>query len=176
MNRNRVKEILEQEEGRENEKYLDSQGNWTIGVGHLFERPVEPDAYVLATGDTVAVATALPDDVGEIPDDAIDAILDDDIDTALADAAAWIIGDSYSSSQWHSLSWVRKEVCVHMSFQLGGPTLNGFVQTRQAILDGDWQRAHDEMLDSDWAENDTPARANRMADAMLTNDPDEFYE
>lgn len=53
MNRNRVKEILEQEEGRENEKYLDSQGNWTIGVGHLFERPVEPDAYVLATGDTV---------------------------------------------------------------------------------------------------------------------------
>ena len=62
-------------------------------------------------------------------------------------------------------------VLVQMAFQLGRPTLLEFTQTRQEILEGDWEGAADEMLDSDWASDEqTPQRARRMATAFKNND------
>ncbi len=40
----------------------------------------------------------------------------------------------------------------------------------------EWEEAHDEMLRSKWAEEDTPTRANKMADAMHTNDASYLYK
>lgn len=81
-----------------------------------------------------------------------------------------------SPSQWHSLSHVRQEVLINMAFQLGRTKLCDFTQTRPHILAGDWQEAHDEMLRSEWAREDTPTRANKMADAMLTGDASDLYK
>ena len=44
-----------------------------------------------------------------------------------------------------------------------------------AVLE-EWEEAHDEMLRSKWAEEDTPTRANKMADAMHTNDASYLYK
>jgi lysozyme len=52
--------------------------------------------------------------------------------------------------------------------------LNGFKKFLGAVIDHDWQLAHDEMLDSLWARQ-VPNRANRMAAMMLSNDWDSYY-
>lgn len=174
-NDTRLKTCLGQWEGRENTKYKDDQGNWTIGIGHLFSNTVQPDAYVLATGETVEEPTALPSDVGSIPEDAIDAIFDDDLEIAKGDAMYYICRGG-SPSRWHSLSHVRQEVLINMAFQLGRTKLCGFTKTRTHILAAEWEEAHDEMLKSKWAKKDTPTRAGKMADAMETNNASHLYK
>ncbi len=136
---------------------------------------VKPNAYELATGERVEVPTALPSDVGPLSGAAIDAIFYDDLDTAKLDAMFYICQGG-SPSRWHSISHVRQEVLINMAFQLGRTKLCGFTKTRAHILAGAWQEAHDEMLKSKWAREDTPKRANKMADAMLTDDPSYLYQ
>ncbi len=125
MDRARLEEILEQDEDRRNEKYLDSENKWTIGVGHLMATKVQPDAYSLATSETVDEPTRLPSDVGRIPDDAVDAILDDDIDASIGFAINWLGG---SPSRFESLSDVRQEVITSMAFIFGPYKLLKFGQ------------------------------------------------
>jgi len=51
----------------------------------------------------------------------------------------------------HLLDAVRQEVIVQMMFQLGLRGFGKFVQFRAAVLAQDWERAADEILDSDAA-------------------------
>ena len=37
---------------------------------------------------------------------------------------------------------------------------------RNAVCDGDWDKAADEMADSKWATEDSPERAKRLIDRM----------
>ena len=69
---------------------------------------------------------------------------------------------------------VRHSVILAMAYQLGAAGLNGFKQFLGAVINHDWQRAHDEMLDSLWAKQ-VPNRANRMAGMMLRGDWDSYY-
>jgi lysozyme len=71
-------------------------------------------------------------------------------------------------------SEVRHSVILCMAYQLGAAGLNGFKKFLGAVIDHDWQLAHDEMLDSLWARQ-VPNRANRMAAMMLSNDWDSYY-
>jgi lysozyme len=70
---------------------------------------------------------------------------------------------------WRTLDDLRQDVLVNMSFNLGVGGLLGFPATLAAIKAGDWQTAHDEMLDSKWAKQ-VGARATRLADQMLTGE------
>ena len=53
-----------------------------------------------------------------------------------------------------------------MTYQMGVPRVMGFKRMLGAIHEGDWQRAHDEALNSKWA-GQTPERAKRVAGGML---------
>jgi lysozyme len=55
-----------------------------------------------------------------------------------------------------------------MAFNLRERLL-GFHDTLAAILNDDWQRAHDEMLDSLWAKQ-VGERAQRLAKMILTGE------
>jgi len=67
---------------------------------------------------------------------------------------------------WERCDAVRKAVLDEMSYQLGGPRLSDFVNLRAAVSRGDWNAAHDAMLDSAWARQ-VPKRANALALRML---------
>lgn len=69
---------------------------------------------------------------------------------------------------------VRHSVILAMAYQLGASGLNAFKQFLGAVIDHDWKKAHDEMLDSLWARQ-VPNRANRMAGMMLRGDWDSYY-
>lgn len=66
---------------------------------------------------------------------------------------------------WRDLDGVRQRVMINMAFNLRARLL-GFANTLVAIKAGDWQKAHDEMLDSLWAKQ-VGARAVRLAEMML---------
>jgi lysozyme len=64
--------------------------------------------------------------------------------------------------RFRELTAARQEVIVEMIFQLGlGGVLN-FKRMIQAIRDNDMPLAGREMLDSKWAQRDTPERATEL--------------
>ena len=59
-----------------------------------------------------------------------------------------------------------KIATASMAYQMGRDGLAGFTNMRRAIARGDWTSVAGEMLDSKWAQEDTPARAKRLAAAV----------
>lgn len=59
-----------------------------------------------------------------------------------------------------------KKILVTMVFQMGYKGVKGFKNTLRLIRAKDYKGASKEMLDSEWARQDSPARAKRMSDLM----------
>lgn len=98
-------------------------------------------------------------DVGITRDEAF-TLVNHDIDRVVAElkvALPWL----------PAMDEVRVRVLVNMGFNLGVPKLLLFKNTLQAIADGDWQKAHDGMLGSLWAQQ-VGNRAKRLAEMMRT--------
>ena len=132
-----VKDILKPEEGYRRYLYKDSRGYWSIGYGLCIEEGI---------GEGLTESDA-------------DYLLGVSVRRRI-EALEKLCGF------WPRLPTDAQKVLVCMTYQLG---LNGTMKFRkflEALSVGDWQLAHDEMLNSAWARQ-TPERANRMADMIL---------
>jgi len=117
--------------------YPDHLGFLTIGVGRLIDKRKG----------------------GGISQEEAEYLLTNDIarvEASLTSAIPWMRG----------LSDARQRVLIEMAFQLGVTGTTAFRQAMRAMQAGDWQTAHDQMLDSRWARQ-TPARAKELAAQML---------
>lgn len=128
---------LSRDEGRVAHAYQDHLGFWTIGVGHLIDKRRN----------------------GGLPDPFIDRLLEYDI----AEKAAQL---DTALPWWRDLSDARQRALLNMCFQLGINGLLKFKNTLGFIKSGEWQEAHDALLQSKLAEQ-TPARAKRVAEMIL---------
>jgi len=140
-----LRDRIRRHEGLRLEPYVDTTGNWTIGVGHKIPE-VEASNY--------------PD--GCTLEDAMNW-LEADIQKATAqvtNALPWIV----------NLSEIRKEVLIEMAFQLGLHGLLGFHTMLSACSAGDFELAAKNMISSLWHKQ-TPARCEELANLML-NDGD----
>lgn len=70
---------------------------------------------------------------------------------------------------YSELNEVRRGVLTEMVFQMGVAGVSKFKNFLDAALHHDWQRAHDEMLDSKWAKQ-TPGRAKELAGIFLSGE------
>ncbi len=70
-------------------------------------------------------------------------MLDEDIESSYKDVEQF--------GWFSSLDSVRQDVIINMVFNLGITRFKGFKNTIQAISDGDYLKASQEMLDSKWA-------------------------
>jgi len=59
-----------------------------------------------------------------------------------------------------------QDIILQMSLQMGVTGTGKFIELFKALKKQDYNAAADAMLDSDWANVDTPARAKRLADEM----------
>jgi lysozyme len=92
------------------------------------------------------------------------------------ESAMFIQNDTYEISEelykifpwFEELDEVRQVVLGCMAFQMGIDELLGFHETLQAVEYGAYAKAAQEMLDSDWARKETPARAKRLSEMMRT--------
>lgn len=67
---------------------------------------------------------------------------------------------------WDSLDESRRRALANMTFQLGIDGLLEFKHMLAALKAGNWQEAHDQAIDSKWAQ-ETPERAHRIANMLL---------
>jgi len=94
------------------------------------------------------------------------AILEQDVDDATHALDVFI-------PWWTELDDVREQVMAELSFNMGVDDdprngLDSFKNTLMAVRDGNWQAAHDGLLNSLWARQVGPERSARLANMMLT--------
>jgi GH24 family phage-related lysozyme (muramidase) len=131
-----AKEIAE-EEGFSLISYLDTEKNWTIGIGHLLGKS---DQHANIMWPAVRVVTTFMED----------------LNNAIYDVEKQV----YNFNQ---LSPTRQRVLINMMFNLGANRFATFKQMKLAIDAFDYYRAYQEMLDSKWAKKDVPERAARLS-------------
>jgi GH24 family phage-related lysozyme (muramidase) len=123
--------------------YQDTLGNWTCGRGHLMPQPAPGRSW---EGFTVVQATS----------------------------DSWFVTDILSAirvaQRWPELSkcdtGCRRNALYEIAFNMGG-RWDTFVHARAAIESQDWQKTHDELLNSEWAKQ-VHGRATRIANYFLT--------
>lgn len=100
----------------------------------------------------------------------IDAGISEVAAAALLAAQAGEVEDDLALLPWYAtLDPVRQAVCIQLGFNLGLAGLLAFQRMIDALRSGNWQGAHDELLNSRAAEQ-LPARYGRLANWLLTGE------
>lgn len=116
-----------------------SDGYWTIGVGHLIDRRKG----------------------GKLPRHIIDALLEWDITQKSAEV--------YTRFPWAvDLDEVRKAVIINMAFQLGIDGLAQFQRAMGHMKDGHYMKAAEAFADSKVAREQTPERWRRHCQQLAS--------
>lgn len=143
----RLIDQIKRHEGLRLRAYRCPAGKLTIGWGHnLTDNPV----WGLQKGDKISQTSA-------------ERLLTDDIY-----AAARQLDERLTF--WRTLDAPRQAVLLNMAFQLGIGGLCGFLRALHAIELSDWDGAAAHMLDSKWAREDSPNRAQELARQMQTGE------
>lgn len=137
-------------EGFRSKPYKDSVGKLTIGYGFNMTEP--------------HIAKMIPKEVKAgkrgLSQVEADAIFVPIYTQAKIDAM------KYAGPAWNKMDPVQQETLVDMSYQLGGNKLSGFKNMNQAIQKGDFVRASQEALNSNYAKQ-VPARARDNARRLM---------
>jgi lysozyme len=134
-----IVEQLRRDEGVRYSPYQDSLGYWTVGCGHKI----------------------LPTDHFHYP--MTDAEVDQQLEYDITDK----VNQLRLLPWFNTLDECRQGVIVNMAFNMGVAGLLTFVTTIHLISIGDYNGAHQHMLQSLWAKQVGP-RANRLADQLVT--------
>jgi GH24 family phage-related lysozyme (muramidase) len=134
---------LDAAEGDRLTAYQDTLGNWTCGRGHEMPRPAPGRSW---EGFTVSQTTS-------------DTWFSTDIVSAMSYAKKL---PEYASCD----TACRQNALYELCFNMRGKW-NKFVHTRSAIESKDWQGAHDQLLNSEWARQVHEGRSTRIANYFL---------
>lgn len=133
-----ITEQLKRDEGIKLHAYQDHLGFWTLGIGRLID---------IRKGG---------------------GITEEEAEYLLANDIARRKRDLMLSLPWFAdLDEARQGALVNMAFQLGTAGLLAFKKSLELIRQGKYTAAHNELLESRWAQQ-TPARAQRIAKQIMT--------
>ena len=143
MNVDVLRKQLEIDEGVGHEIYLDHLGYPTFGIGHLVRQE----------------APEFGADVGTKVDEArcIEAF-ESDLERVLSDCK--ILYPNFDD-----LPEEAQQIIANMMFNMGRPRLTKFKMMKDAVDNGDWNEAADQMVDSRWYAQ-VGKRAERLVDRM----------
>ena len=154
-----VKELYEEiskDEGKVLHAYLCSELHATIGIGHkILGTDPEKDLDIFGVN-----WEQVPDDQ-RISENRCYVLFQEDVQIA-------INGCMGIYNNWEDLPQEMQHVLVNMCFQLGKRGLSNFKNMKAAIEDNNFTLAAVEMMDSRWAEDQTPQRAKRLADRVVS--------
>ncbi len=127
-----LKEMITRHEADRLKRYRCPAGHWTIGRGwNMDAHPLPPD---IASYERIH---------GDITQEMSDRLLDISIETATKQCQSLYMGfDGYPEA--------RRFALIDFVFNVGVGTALKFRKMRAAISMQDWNRAADEMVDSDW--------------------------
>ena len=156
-----VKELYEEisgDEGKVLHAYLCSELHATIGIGHKI-LDTDPEKHL----EIYAVNWEVPDDEC-ISEDRCYILFQEDVQKAIG-------GCINIYDNWDDLPQELQHVLVNMCFQLGQRGLSKFKNFKAAVEDQNWTLAAVEMMDSRWAEHQTPERALRLSKRVAALEP-----
>ena len=160
MNRERLRLALAQYESCNLQRH-EVQGIDHIGYGINLETPL-PDELL----DYLGVEDE--DDIQEITQEQADYLFDHFITIAHSDAVR-----IYGEDVFSALSPLRQEVLINLSYNLGLSRLKAFRKMNKAVIEGDYNEAALQMLDSK-AARQTGDRYDKLAGAFTTDDEAEL--
>ena len=149
---------LKKDEGIRLKIYKDSLGNSSIGYGFNLGRSDSEDVMMMA-GIKPSDIPSIRAGKSSITKEQADAMFD----IALSDAHN---GAKRLVEDWESHPQGVKDTLVNMSYQLGTSSLRGFSKMLDAVNSGDYSTASKEIMDSEFAKNQTPKRAKRHSDTF----------
>ena len=138
---NFAKEMVKLHEGLRLQKYTDSVGFPTIGYGHLIENN-----------------ESIPDTISK---QEADKLFDSDF-THHKQAAERIKG-------WKKATEAQKAALIDLTFNMGPSWVDGFPKFKAAFAEGDYQKAGDELRNSQWA-NEVGRRADTIINLIKGKD------
>lgn len=149
MDMEKLEQELISDESEKLTSYVDTEGYWTIGIGHLLDprKGANPAPFGIDLRNN-----------GHITKEQSRQLFAADVaekEKQLDARAAW----------WRTLSDNRQRVILNMAFQLGVDGLLAFKNTLAYVRQGDYRSAAAGMLASKWA-GQTPNRAKRLSDMM----------
>ena len=165
-----LRQLLIEEEGLDCEAYKDSEGIWTIAIGHNLEVDQTPEELAI-----LGLEDELEDWEGfKITEEQAFKLFDLDVEEAVND-----LYPAFTTEDISKLNDTRYAVIVSMVFQMGGAGVRKFKNFVQAVKTEDWDTAALEMIYanpkvkrySKWYLQ-TPERCQRAAEAMRTG----FFE
>ena len=139
----RLREELKIDEGCKYEVYLDHLGLPTFGIGHLITKD-DPE-YQMGMGTPV-------DEIR------VNEVFEQDINVTIGECRRLF-------DDWDNLPQEVQLITANMMFNMGRPRLSQFKKMIQAIRDGDWLEAGNQMQDSRWYKQVTN-RADRLISRM----------
>tara|TARA_R110000787_G_scaffold32761_3_gene86588 strand:+ start:1588 stop:2043 length:456 start_codon:yes stop_codon:yes gene_type:complete len=139
----KLREELKIDEGCKYEVYLDHLGLPTFGIGHLITEK-DPE-HQMGVGTPV-------------DESRVNEAFEQDIHVTISDCRRLF-------DDWSKLPEPVKLIIANMMFNMGRPRLSKFKKMIQAIHDGDWLEAGNQMKDSRWHKQVTN-RADRLISRM----------
>ncbi|MDE0685611.1 MAG: glycoside hydrolase family protein [Candidatus Poribacteria bacterium] len=130
-----LKRLLQDEEGYNPEAHI-VKGKMHIGYGHcLDQEQSEEELAVMQLDDELEDWTGF-----KLSDEQCDALFEIDVQDAIDDLAP-----VFMPPDIEALGDTRGSILLSMCFQMGGAGVRKFKAFLQALKDGDWERAADEM-------------------------------
>lgn len=150
-------EMIRSDEGEKLNVYKDTEGFYTVGIGHLLTKVNSLSVAVQVLDKELSRKTN-----GTITKQESQDIFNRDVQGALR-----AIKGSTLSRTYDSLDKARQDALVNMVFQLGLQGVLNFKNMIKALDRKDFIQAAKESLDSRWARQ-TPNRARRVSEVIRT--------
>ncbi|HDC4672328.1 glycoside hydrolase family protein [Enterobacter kobei] len=158
-----ITDMIIYDEGEKLTIYKDTEGYWTIGVGHLLTKSPSKDEAIRQLDKLVGTGH-----YGYINKQESRKILEIDINQTIKQ-----IGRTELINVYTSLDIVRRTALVNMCYQLGVQGVLQFKKMLGYLEQGDYEKAADEALNSKWAKQ-TPNRARRVTEVLRTGTYDSY--
>jgi len=144
-------QMLKYDEGCKLTLYKDTEGYFTIGIGHLVTKnPNKEVAIMILGGETISQFTA-------------EAMFNADIKKSISA----INNNSDLNRVYTSLDDTRKMALVNMVFQMGAAGVAGFKNSLRLLEQKQWKQAAINLAQSKWYRQ-TPNRAKRVISVFET--------
>ena len=160
---------IESEEGRRHSVYLCTAGKRTVGVGfNLDDYPVPALVQEFWVDDAKNRIALMSDPSCLTVDQTL--LSDRVIDFWLKYIVNQLTNKLVQHEWFNKLDENRRVVLIDMAFQMGTSGMLGFTDMINALRAERWYEAANECLDSKYAREDTPNRANRNAEILRTGE------
>ena len=151
-------EMLRYDEGLRLDIYKDTEGYWTVGIGHLLTK--NPSIAVAQKELDKLVGRA---SMGRITQKEAEFLFDADV----RNVESGINSNGTLIVVYRGLDAERKDAMKNMVFQMGVAGVAGFTNSLNLLKAKQWEQAASNLKQSRWFKQ-TPNRANRVIETFRT--------